>query len=355
MFVADYVLMEYGTGAVMGVPAHDQRDYEFATAFDLPIRPVVVPADAGEDDSRQDQAFTAHTDNERLINSGEFSGMDAVAGRDAIVAWLDREGAGHASVNFRLRDWGCLAPALLGLPDPGRSTATECGLVPVADEDLPVCCRRSRTISPAAARRWRGAEDWVNVKCPTCGGDARRETDTMDTFVDSSWYFLRYCDARNDEAPWDRTVLGSWMPVDQYIGGVEHAILHLMYSRFFIKALADMGLLDVQEPFQRAVHAGHDPRRPTATRCRSSKGNVIAPEPDHRALRCRRRPLLRAVHRPGRPGRRLVGHRDRGRVPVPGPAVAAGRGAGRRRATERGELADRSDGREQPSDPSGAT
>ena len=273
MFVADYVLMEYGTGAVMGVPAHDQRDYEFATAFDLPIRPVVAPAD--EYELLHQQAFTAHTDNERLINSGEFSGMDAVAGRDAIVAWLDREGAGHASVNFKLRDWGLSRQRYWGCPIPVIHCPA-CGLVPVGDDDLPVLLPEIEDYQPRGHSPLAGAEDWVNVKCPACGGDATRETDTMDTFVDSSWYFLRYCDARNDQAPWDRRVLASWMPIDQYIGGVEHAILHLMYSRFFVKALADMGLLDVQEPFQALFTQGMI-LGPDGNKMSSSKGNVIAP------------------------------------------------------------------------------
>ncbi len=275
MFVADYVLMEYGTGAVMGVPAHDQRDFEFATAFELPIRPVVAPADADQSELPAGQAFTAHTDDEKLVNSGEFSGMDAVKGRDAIVAWLDRQGAGHASVNFRLRDWGISRQRYWGCPIP-VVYCDQCGLQPVPDEDLPVVLPEIEDYQPRGRSPLATAEDWVNTSCPRCGGPARRETDTMDTFVDSSWYFLRYCDARNEHAPWDRRVLASWMPVDQYIGGVEHAILHLMYSRFFVKALADMELLDVQEPFQalftQGMILGSD-----GNKMSSSKGNVVAP------------------------------------------------------------------------------
>ncbi len=274
MFVADYVLMEYGTGAVMGVPAHDQRDYEFATAVGLPIRPVVAPADGMAPDIAE-QAFTAHTDDERLINSDRFSGMDAAAGSDAIVAWLDRQGAGHASVNFRLRDWLISRQRYWGCPIPVVYCA-DCGLVPVPAEDLPVRLPEVDDYQPRGRSPLAAAEDWVNTTCPRCGGEARRETDTMDTFVDSSWYFLRYCDARNDHAPWDRRVLNSWMPVDPYIGGVEHAILHLMYSRFFVKALADMELLDVQEPFRtlftQGMILGAD-----GNKMSSSKGNVVAP------------------------------------------------------------------------------
>jgi leucyl-tRNA synthetase len=274
MFVADYVLMEYGTGAVMGVPAHDQRDFEFATASGLPIRPVVAPAGEPEPDLEA-QAFTAHTDDERLINSGRFSGMDAVSGRDAIVAWLDEQGLGHASVNFRLRDWGISRQRYWGCPIPVIH-CPECGLVPVPESDLPVVLPDVEDYQPRGRSPLAAAEDWVRVPCPRCGGEAERETDTMDTFVDSSWYFLRYCDARNDQAAWDRRVLASWMPVDQYIGGVEHAILHLMYARFFVKALADMELLDVQEPFQALFTQGMI-LGPDGNKMSSSKGNVVAP------------------------------------------------------------------------------
>ncbi|MBV9820488.1 MAG: leucine--tRNA ligase, partial [Solirubrobacterales bacterium] len=273
VYVADYVLMEYGTGAVMGVPAHDQRDYEFATAMDLPIVPVVAPAD-GEPDLAT-EAFTAHTDDERLINSGPFSGMDAVAGREAIVDWLDREGAGRASVNFRLRDWLISRQRYWGCPIP-IVYCDGCGMVAIPDDELPVRLPEIEDYQPRGRSPLAAAEAWVNTSCPACGGPARRETDTMDTFVDSSWYFLRYCDARNDAAAWDRGVLAEWMPVDTYIGGIEHAILHLMYSRFFVKALADMGLLEVQEPFRtlftQGMILGSD-----GNKMSSSKGNVVAP------------------------------------------------------------------------------
>ena len=274
MYVADYVLMEYGTGAVMGVPAHDQRDYDFATAFDLPIRPVVAPAGADDPDV-SDQAFTAHTDDEQLINSGEFTGMDAHAGRDAIVAWLDREGAGHASVNYRLRDWLISRQRYWGCPIPVVYCERD-GMVPVPIEDLPVELPEVEDYQPRGRSPLAAAEDWVNTSCPRCGGPARRETDTMDTFVDSSWYFLRYCDARNDEAPWDRRVLDSWMPVDTYIGGIEHAILHLLYARFFVKALHDLDLMEAQEPFKQLFTQGMI-LGADGNKMSSSKGNVIAP------------------------------------------------------------------------------
>jgi leucyl-tRNA synthetase len=274
MYVADYVLMEYGTGAVMGVPAHDQRDYEFATAFGLPIRPVVAPAGGDEPDIAE-EAFTAHTDDERLINSGEFTGMDAVAGREAIVVWLERQGVGHASVNFRLRDWLISRQRYWGCPIPVIYCPRD-GLVPVPEEDLPVELPEIEDYQPRGRSPLAAAEDWVRTTCPRCGREARRETDTMDTFVDSSWYYLRYCDPQNDAAPWDRRIVDYWMPVDTYIGGVEHAILHLMYSRFFVKALADMDLLGFQEPFKtlftQGMILGAD-----GNKMSSSKGNVVAP------------------------------------------------------------------------------
>jgi leucyl-tRNA synthetase len=278
MFVSDYVLMEYGTGAIMAVPAHDQRDFDFARAFDLPIRRVVAPADANGDESEDGengQAFTAHTENEELINSGQFTGRNAVEGQRAIVEWLDNEGKGHFSVSYKLRDWLVSRQRYWGCPIP-VIYCDRCGMIPVPEADLPVELPDIEDYQPKGRSPLAAAEDWVNVRCPSCRGFARRETDTMDTFVDSSWYYLRYCDARNDHAAWDRQVLRSWMPVDQYIGGVEHAILHLMYSRFFVKALADMDLLDVQEPFQalftQGMILGTD-----GNKMSSSKGNVIAP------------------------------------------------------------------------------
>ncbi|HZU39852.1 MAG TPA: leucine--tRNA ligase, partial [Solirubrobacteraceae bacterium] len=274
MFVADYVLMEYGTGAVMGVPAHDQRDYEFARAFDLPIRQVIEP-ESGE--VPDDQAFVAHTENERLINSGEFTGLTALEGQQAIVDWLDREGRGHASVSFRLRDWLVSRQRYWGCPIP-IVYCERCGMVPVAEEDLPVRLPEIDDYQPKGRSPLAAAEDWVKTRCPECRGQARRETDTMDTFVDSSWYFLRYCDSRNDGAAWDRHVVDAWMAVDQYIGGVEHAILHLMYARFVVKALADMGLLGFQEPF-RALFTQGMILGPDGQKMSKSRGNVVSPTP----------------------------------------------------------------------------
>jgi leucyl-tRNA synthetase len=278
MFVSDYVLMEYGTGAIMAVPAHDQRDYDFATAFDLPIRPVVAPAgESGAEEAAEGGAFTAHTENEQLINSGQFSGLNAVDGQRAIVEWLDREGKGHFSVSYKLRDWLVSRQRYWGCPIP-IIYCEKCRMVPVPEDDLPVKLPDIEDYQPKGRSPLAAAQDWVNTRCPKCGGAARRETDTMDTFVDSSWYYLRYCDARNDRAAWDRRVLRGWMPVDQYIGGVEHAILHLMYSRFFVKALTDMELLDVQEPFAALFTQGMI-LGPDGNKMSKSFGNVISPQP----------------------------------------------------------------------------
>jgi leucyl-tRNA synthetase len=271
MFVADYVLMEYGTGAVMAVPAHDQRDYDFAVKFGLPIRRVVEPADG---EVAEDEVFLAHSGDERLVNSGEFSGLPAPEGTGRIVAWLDREGKGHAAINYRLRDWLVSRQRYWGCPIP-VVYCDRCGMVPVPEADLPVELPDIEDYAPKGRSPLAAAEDWVHVDCPSCGAPAHRETDTMDTFVDSSWYFLRYCDANNDEAAWDRAVLREWMPVDQYIGGVEHAILHLMYARFFCKALTDIGELDVQEPFQALFTQGMVTR--DGAKMSKSRGNVVSP------------------------------------------------------------------------------
>ena len=271
MFVSDYVLMDYGTGAVMAVPAHDQRDHDFARAFDLPIRRVVVPADGEAPD---DAAFVEHSENEVLVNSGEFDGTPASEAIGRITAWLEDEGRGTQSVNYRLRDWLVSRQRYWGAPIP-IVYCERCGTVPVPEDQLPVELPDVEDYAPKGRSPLAAAEDWVATTCPACGGPARRETDTMDTFVDSSWYFLRYLDPANAESPWDRRVAAYWMPVDQYIGGVEHAILHLMYARFLIKALADMGHLDVQEPFINLFTQGMITR--DGAKMSKSKGNTISP------------------------------------------------------------------------------
>jgi len=266
MFVADYVLGEYGAGAIMAVPAHDERDHAFAQRFGLEIREVIA---GGED--VQAAAFTGDG---AMVNSGRFDGVGNREAFTRIVEWLDAEGRGEATVNYRLRDWLLSRQRYWGCPIPIVHCET-CGTVAVPDDQLPVELPEVADYAPKGRSPLAAAEDWVAVDCPSCGEPARRETDTMDTFVDSSWYFLRYCDAHNDRAPWDREVLRSWMPVDQYIGGVEHAILHLMYARFFVKALADLGLLDVQEPFARLFTQGMVTR--DGAKMSKSKGNVVSP------------------------------------------------------------------------------
>jgi leucyl-tRNA synthetase len=279
MYVADYVLMEYGTGAIMAVPAHDERDFAFATAFGLPIRRV-IEGPATDPDTRAGGAGAGeeglpYAGEGRLVNSHpDFDGMDSRAARSAIVAWLDREGNGHASVNYRLRDWLVSRQRYWGCPIP-ILYCERCGVVPVPDDQLPVELPEIEDYTPKGRSPLAAAEGWVNTTCPTCAGPARRETDTMDTFVDSSWYFLRYCDAANERAAWDQAALREWMPVDQYIGGVEHAILHLMYARFFTKALADLGHLDFQEPFQALFTQGMVTK--DGAKMSKSKGNVVSP------------------------------------------------------------------------------
>ncbi len=280
MYVADYVLMEYGTGAIMAVPAHDERDHAFARAFQLPIRRVIAPADpdarpAQDEDEDEDEDGLPYTGDGVLVGSHpDFDGMGNREALGAIVAWLDREGKGHASVNYRLRDWLVSRQRYWGCPIP-IVYCESCGMVPVPDEQLPVELPDIDDYTPKGRSPLAAAEEWVNTQCPSCGGSARRETDTMDTFVDSSWYFLRYCDASNDRAAWDPAALREWMPVDQYIGGVEHAILHLMYARFFTKALADLGHLDFQEPFQALFTQGMVTK--DGSKMSKSKGNVVSP------------------------------------------------------------------------------
>jgi len=263
MYVADYVLMEYGTGAIMAVPAHDERDHAFAGKFELEIRRVI---DGGEE--------LPYTGDGAMVNSGRFDGMHNREAFDAIVAWLESEVKGKPAINYRLRDWLLSRQRYWGCPIPVVHCET-CGIVAVPDDQLPVELPDVRDYAPKGKSPLAAAEDWVGTDCPSCGAPARRETDTMDTFVDSSWYFLRYCDADNEEAPWDRAVVDGWMPVDQYIGGVEHAILHLMYARFFTKALADLGLLRFQEPFARLFTQGMVTR--DGAKMSKSKGNTVSP------------------------------------------------------------------------------
>jgi leucyl-tRNA synthetase len=270
MFVADYVLMEYGTGAIMAVPGHDKRDYDFARAFDLPIRRVIAGTDP---DESQDDEGLPYSGDGQMVNSGRFDGKQNREAYDEIVAWLESEGRGKPTVHYRLRDWLVSRQRYWGCPIPVVYCETD-GIVPLPEDQLPVLLPEVDDYAPKGQSPLAAATDWVETECPRCGGPALRETDTMDTFVDSSWYFLRYLDAHNDHAAWDRAAVDYWMPVDQYIGGVEHAILHLMYARFFTKALADMGHLGVQEPFGRLFTQGMITR--DGAKMSSSKGNVVS-------------------------------------------------------------------------------
>ena len=267
VFVADYVLMEYGTGAIMAVPAHDERDHEFAQKFGLDVTRVIA-------DPEDPDGELPYTGDGAMVNSGRFDGKPNREAFDEIVAWLGEDERGKPAVNYKLRDWGISRQRYWGCPIPIVHCG-KCGAVPVPDDELPVELPDVEDYAPKGRSPLAAAEDWVNVDCPSCGGSAERETDTMDTFVDSSWYFLRYCDAHNDAAAWDRAIADSWMPVDQYIGGVEHAILHLMYARFFTKAFADLELLETREPFARLFTQGMITK--DGDKMSKSKGNTVSP------------------------------------------------------------------------------
>jgi leucyl-tRNA synthetase len=244
VYVADYVLTDYGTGAIMAVPAHDERDFAFAETFGLPVREVVRPAegDPGE------LPYASKSETDVLVNSGSFDGLPVPEGARRIVEQLETEGRGRVAVNYRLRDWGWSRQRYWGCPIPVVYCETD-GIVPVPESELPVVLPEVEDFKPKGKPPLAQAEDWVNVPCPKCGGPAKRETETMDTFVDSAWYFLRYCDPHNDLAPWDREIVDYWNPVDLYIGGVDHATMHMIYARFFVKALNDMNMLGFREPF----------------------------------------------------------------------------------------------------------
>jgi leucyl-tRNA synthetase len=272
IWVSDYVLMEYGTGAIMAVPAHDERDFAFAQRYELPVKVVVVPAEGGLE---EDAAFVGHSADERLVESAQFSGMSSPEAKKAIVEWLERRGKGRPAVGYRLRDWLLSRQRYWGCPIP-ILYCDGCGLVPVPESDLPVLLPDVEEYLPKGRSPLAAAEDWVRTTCPSCGGEARRETDTMDTFVDSSWYFIRYCDPRNDSAPFDRAIADYWLPVNQYIGGIEHAILHLLYARFFTKVMNDLGIVGFREPFARLFNQGMLYYR--GAKMSKSRGNVIVPD-----------------------------------------------------------------------------
>ncbi|GBL11206.1 leucine-tRNA ligase [Microcystis aeruginosa Sj] len=249
ILIADYVLYEYGTGAVMGVPAHDSRDFKFAHENNLPIKIVITP-ESGEIELKD-----AYTEAGIMINSAQFNGLHSTAGKTAIIDYATAQGYGKARIQYRLRDWLISRQRYWGCPIPVIH-CPNCGTVPVPIDNLPVTLPENVEFSGRGASPLAKLEDWVNVDCPRCGTPAKRETDTMDTFIDSSWYFLRYTDAKNVNIPFQFEKVNDWMPVDQYVGGIEHAILHLLYSRFFTKVLRDRGLVNVDEPFNRLLTQG---------------------------------------------------------------------------------------------------
>ncbi|MDD5621612.1 MAG: leucine--tRNA ligase [Actinomycetota bacterium] len=269
VWIANYVLLEYGTGAIMAVPAHDARDYEFAVKYGIPIIEVVSPD--GENHPEPDDAYTGEG---IMINSGKFSGRTSEKGRKDITSYLEEKGIGRFHVNYKLRDWLISRQRYWGAPIP-IIYCEKCGIVPVPEKDLPVLLPFNVDFKPRGLSPLFYCDEFVNTSCPKCGGKARRETDTMDTFVCSSWYFLRYCSPHEDKAAFDSKEVDFWMPVDQYIGGIEHASMHLIYARFFIKVLYDSGLIKFREPFIKyfphgIVYLG-------GQKMSKSKGNIVNP------------------------------------------------------------------------------
>jgi leucyl-tRNA synthetase len=273
IWVANYVLGEYGTGAVMAVPAHDERDFEFARKYDLPVVPVVKPAD-GPEPVGEEMAEPSSNDG-ILFNSGKYDGLTSDAARAALTKEAQARGIGHGTVQFRLKDWGISRQRYWGTPIPMIHCPTD-GIVPVPDEQLPVELPKVAEFTGRGDSPLASVPEFVNVVCPKCGGPARRETDTMDTFVDSSWYFYRFADAHNDRVPFDPAKVAYWCPVDFYSGGVEHAILHLIYSRFFARVFHDLGMVNHTEPFTHLLTQGMVLKDGAVMS--KSKGNVVDPD-----------------------------------------------------------------------------
>ena len=271
IFIADYALLTYGTGIVMGVPAHDQRDFDFAKKYGLDIRVVVAPPGWAGEELEQ-----AHVEDGTQANSGPFNGLASNEGKERIADHVEGQGWGHRTVSYRLRDWLISRQRYWGTPIPVMY-CERCGIVPVPEEDLPVLLPEDAQFRPTGESPLKFHAGFLNTTCPNCHGPAQRETDTMDTFVDSSWYHLRYASPRYDQGPFDPMAVKDWLPVDQYTGGAEHAVMHLMYARFFNKALRDLGLVDYDEPYLRLFNQGTiiaDHRKMS-----KSRGNVITPDP----------------------------------------------------------------------------
>ena len=277
IWVANYILMDYGTGAIMSVPAHDERDYEFAKQYGLEIRVVVLPRRTEEPPAagEADEPVLPYTGEESLvINSGEFSGLAVTEAQHKMAQYAEQHGFGKATVTYRLKDWGISRQRYWGTPIP-MLYCDNCGIVPVPEKDLPVLLPDDVAITLAGASPLARLTGWVNTACPKCGGPARRETDTMDTFVDSSWYFYRYTEATPDR-PFDSALVDYWFPIDQYIGGVEHAILHLIYSRFWTKFMRDLGLIKNSEPAERLFTQGMVIK--DGAKMSKSLGNIVSPD-----------------------------------------------------------------------------
>jgi leucyl-tRNA synthetase len=270
IWVADYVLPTYGTGAVMGVPAHDQRDFEFATEFGLPIRVVIAP-----EGWRGEELEQAYEEPGIMVNSGPFADLPSEQGKEAISDFIEQKGYGKRTVSYRLRDWLISRQRYWGAPIP-IVYCSSCGTVPVPEEQLPVLLPEDAEFKPTGESPLKYCPSFVNVSCPRCGGPAHRETDTMDTFMCSSWYFLRYASPGCQDGPFDTEQIRHWLPVDLYTGGAEHATMHLLYARFFIKALRDIGIVDFDEPFTRLFNQGTIVYR--GQKMSKSRGNVINPD-----------------------------------------------------------------------------
>ena len=272
IWVGNFVLMEYGTGAIMSVPAHDQRDFEFARNYGLPIRVVIQNAEKNLDPSTMKEAYVEEG---TMVNSGPFDGTPNGAGKEKVADYVEQRNIGRRTVNWRLRDWGISRQRYWGTPIP-IIYCEACGAVPVPEKDLPVRLPKDVALTGKGRSPLSESQSFRDTTCPTCGGRAHRETDTMDTFVDSSWYFLRYCSPGESVAPFDKKAAGYWMNIDQYIGGIEHAVLHLLYARFFTKVIRDLGLYDGDEPFLNLLTQGMVIK--DGAKMSKSKGNVVDPD-----------------------------------------------------------------------------
>ncbi len=272
LYIANFVLMEYGTGAIMAVPAHDQRDFEFAKKYNIPIKVVIQPE--GET-LEPDKMTEAYVEDGIQVNSGQFNGLNNREAMEKIMDYIEQKGWGKRTINYRLKDWLISRQRYWGTPIP-IIYCEKCGIVPVPEDQLPVKLPKDVEFSPEGGSPLAKCEEFVNTTCPKCNGKAKRETDTMDTFVDSSWYFARYCSPKENKFPFRKEETEYWMPVDQYIGGIEHATLHLLYARFFHKVMRDLGLVNSDEPFLRLLTQGMVIK--DGAKMSKSKGNVVDPD-----------------------------------------------------------------------------